>query len=188
MPVVLTEGLDRNRKGWQSVCVLHCPIQPVRFRVSIHCDWLLYHRYFTLWSEADKLVPRVVSYVIIFFPSLYGVLFMQDLLLTYCIHFNVCSFSSKLLSFYFQREKTYIWYVILCFFAHILPKKKAKSLYPCQILNIKLIFKCNLNIWLIIKRKTKNRKFLYEKRIYWYFERKFKLFYRICNNLKEKQR
>lgn len=86
------------------------------------------------------------------------------------------------------NEKTYIWYVILCFFAHILPKKKAKSLYPCQILNIKLIFKCNLNIWLIIKRKTKNRKFLYEKRIYWYFERKFKLFYQICNNLKEKQR
>lgn len=125
MPVVLTEGLDRNRKGWQSVCVLHCPIQPVRFRVSIHCDWLLYHRYFTLWSEADKLVPRVVSYVIIFFPSLYGVLFMQDLLLTYCIHFNVCSFSSKLLSFYFQRENIYL-ICDLVFLCAYFAKEKSK--------------------------------------------------------------
>lgn len=126
MPVVLTEGLDRNRKGWQSVCVLHCPIQPVRFRVSIHCDWLLYHRYFTLWSEADKLVPRVVSYVIIFFPSLLRCfIYARFIINLFVFILMFVRFHQKLLFFYFQQENIYLIcdFVFLCaYFA----KEKSK--------------------------------------------------------------
>lgn len=107
------------------MCVLRCPIQPVRSRVSIHCDWLLYHRCFALCSEADKLVPRVVSYVIVFFPSLfYSVLFTRNLPLT-C---HACSsylfiFTYQLqVLLYIRPEKNIHCVILLCFSALISQK------------------------------------------------------------------